>query len=77
MDGTINFLKIEYSINNGVNWSDVIASTPDDGSYSWTIPIDPSDSYLIKVSDIDGFPVDSSDAVFTVATPKVEKIPAY
>ncbi|HEX7400766.1 MAG TPA: hypothetical protein VF369_01185, partial [candidate division Zixibacteria bacterium] len=36
-------LKIEYSTNNGSNWTTVIASTANNGSYTWNpIPNTPS-----------------------------------
>jgi hypothetical protein len=66
-NGTTGNVHIEYSTNNGSSWSDVIASTPDDGSHSTTIPDEPSDSCLIRVSDTDGSPWDVSDAVFTIS----------
>jgi len=65
--GTVDSVHIEYSINNGSSWSDVIASTPDTGAYSWTIPDTPSDSCLARITDRDGSPSDTSDAVFTIS----------
>jgi predicted NUDIX family NTP pyrophosphohydrolase len=56
-----------FSADSGLSyWSDVIASTPDDGSYSWTIPNTPSDSCLVRITDIDGSPSDTSDAKFWI-----------
>ncbi len=66
-DGTSGNVQIEYSTNNGSSWSDVIASTTDDGSHSWTIPDTPSDSCLVRVSDTGGNPSDESDALFTIS----------
>ena len=60
--------EIRYSTDNGNSWNDVTAATPDDGSFVWTTPEEASSEYLIKISDIDGYPADSSDAVFMVAT---------
>ncbi len=65
--GTSGDVKIEYSTDNGSNWSDVIASTPDDGTHSWTIPDSPSDSCLVRVSDTDGDPSDTSNALFSIS----------
>jgi hypothetical protein len=61
-------VKIEYSTDNGSNWTEEIASTPaGPGSYSWNIPNAPSDECLVKVSDADdGSPSDVSDAVFSI-----------
>jgi hypothetical protein len=64
---TTERVKIEYSTNNGADWSEVIASKPADTlAYSWTIPNTPSDSCLVRISDTTGFPSDTSDAVFTI-----------
>ncbi len=61
-------VKIEYSTNNGSNWTVEIASTAaGPGTYSWTIPNEPSDECLVRVSDADdGSPNDVSNAVFSI-----------
>jgi hypothetical protein len=63
-------VKIEFSTNNGSDWTEEIASTPaGTGSYSWTIPDTPSDQCLVRVSDADdGSPNDVSDAVFSIVS---------
>jgi immune inhibitor A len=66
--GTSGLVKIEYSTNNGSNWSDVIASTPDDGTHPWVVPNTPSITCLIRVTDADDSPSDVSNAVFTIFT---------
>ena len=63
---TSGTVKLEYSTDNGGAWTEIVASTTDDGSYDWTVPIDPSTECLVRVSDTDGDPVDQSDAVFTI-----------
>lgn len=49
---SVNTLKIEYSINNGLNWqlisSNVNASL---GQYTWNVPNTPSNFALIKLTD--------------------------
>jgi len=65
--GTSGGVRIEYSINNGESWSDVIASMPNTGVYSWTIPDDPSDSCLLRVTDTIGSPSDTCDTLFTIS----------
>jgi hypothetical protein len=61
-------VKIEYSTNNGSNWTTVIASTPNTGSYSWTVPNTPSASCFVRISDAaTGSPSDSSDRTFTIS----------
>jgi hypothetical protein len=64
--GTVGNVKIEYSTNNGGSWTDIIASTANDGSYDWTVPDDPSESCLVRVSEVGGGPLDISDDVFTI-----------
>ncbi len=66
--GTSGTVKIEYSTNNGASWSTQTASTPDDGTYAWTVPNVPSANCLIRISDTDGSPVDQSNAAFTISS---------
>ena len=55
---------IEYSIDSGGSWTAIAASTPNDGSYDWTVPNDPSENCLIRVSSDDSS--DISDTLFTI-----------
>jgi len=64
--GTSGGVKIEYSINNGKDWMEVIASTPDSGIYLWNPPDTVSDSCLVSISDTNGSISDTSDAVFSI-----------
>ncbi len=65
-------VKLEYSTNNGSNWTEIIASTANDGSHNWTVPNTPSVNCRVKVSQV-GFPQfsDSSNSVFTIYAPSV------
>lgn len=65
-DGVGGNVMIEYSINDGANWTQVIASTENDGVYAWTVPETPSLQCLVRVSDIDGIPSDTSNANFSI-----------
>jgi hypothetical protein len=65
--GLSGYVRIEYSINNGSSFNTLIVSTPDIGSYPWTIPNLPSINCLVRVCDIDGNPADQSNSVFTIA----------
>ena len=49
--GAIANVKLEYSKDNFVNATTIIASTPNDGTHSWTIPNDPSITVKVRVSD--------------------------
>jgi len=65
--GTSGTVNIEYSTDNGSNWMELVDSTEDNGNYPWTIPGTPSDSCLVRITDTDGSPSDTSDAVFTIS----------
>jgi hypothetical protein len=66
--GYIANVKLEYSVNNGADWTTIVTSTPNDGSHAWTIPGGVSSENLVRISDAtDGDPVDVSDAVFSIA----------
>jgi len=64
----IDTVKIQYSINNGETWQNVIYRTENDGSYPWTVPDIASDSCLVKVADTDCDPFDVSDSLFTIVS---------
>ncbi len=64
--GTSGGVKIEYSINNGLDWAEIIASTPDSGFYLWNPPDTVSDSCLVSISDTNGSVSDISDSVFSI-----------
>ena len=44
-------VKLELSSNNGVNYSDITTSTPNDGIYEWTVSGNVSPECLIRISD--------------------------
>jgi Leucine-rich repeat (LRR) protein len=61
-------VKIEYSIDNGSNWLEIITGIPADAlTYSWIIPDTPSDSCLVRIIDTTGSPSDTSDAIFSIS----------
>ena len=68
-EGDIENVKIEYSINGGSDWIEIVVHTENDGSYDWEVPNNPSDECLMKISDVDGDSFDESDAVFTITPP--------
>ncbi len=61
-------VRIDYSTDNGGLWKSVITSTPDDGSYDWSIPNDPSTNCLVRITDVDGSPSDQSNSIFSIST---------
>ena len=68
-EGIIEYLKIDYSVNNGIDWIEIVESTENDGFYTWKVPNTPSDECLIKISDVDGDTSDENGVVFTITPP--------
>ncbi|MGE5280051.1 MAG: hypothetical protein ACM3L6_04830, partial [Deltaproteobacteria bacterium] len=65
--GSIANVKIEYSKNNGTNWSVISNSETNLGTYGWTVPDAISTQCLVRIYDIgDPNAVDVSDAVFKI-----------
>src|SRR5690606_7330557 len=64
-----NFVSIDYSIDNGQNWLEIIASRTNNGSYSWTIPNTVSTQCMIRVKARDDASVFGLSDVFTIAPP--------
>lgn len=63
----IDSVKIEYSIDNGNNWTVIVSSTESDGNYEWTIPNVESDQCLIRISDASDVGIfDVSENVFSI-----------
>jgi hypothetical protein len=75
-NGTVGDIKIELSINDAA-WTAIIATTTNDGTYSWTIPDNTtlSAKCRVRISQVTGgAPNDSSHAYFEIvsgATPTV------
>ena len=64
---SVNSVRLQYSTNNGVNWSFIVPITPSDGSHLWTIPNKPSNQCLIRITEVpDGIVVTESESVFTI-----------
>jgi protocatechuate 3,4-dioxygenase beta subunit len=64
--GTIENVKLEYSINGGGSWIEIIASTLNTGSFEWTVPDSPAESCLVRVSDVLGGSTDTSNESFAI-----------
>jgi hypothetical protein len=64
---SVNNVKIEYSINNGIEWNQIEGSYPSSGIYSWSVPNTASTQCKIRVSDSSNpFVFDMSDKIFTI-----------
>jgi len=56
----VHFVDIEYSTNNGGNWQTIVENFPSDSGmyywqdpfYNWTVPYTPSESLIIRISDV-------------------------
>ena len=67
----VTSISIDYSINNGTNWTSVATGEANDGTYAWTIPNAPSTQALVKVTAYDAAANSGSDvsnAVFTISS---------
>ena len=64
----VSFVKIEYTIDNGINWVSIVESTQSDGFYTWEqLPTGAAGNCRIKISDAsDGSPSDMSNALFSI-----------
>lgn len=66
---TFNEVKLEYSIDGGINWSTVVSSAPAaDGTYNWAIPSGTaSNRARVRVSDLPNGNFVSVSSDFTIA----------
>ncbi len=68
--GTVGPVRIELTLNGGASFSDIVASTPNTGSYAWAVPNSPSSACGVRISQAsNGTPMDTSNAVFTITPP--------
>ena len=69
----IENIKIEYSLNNGNSWTNIINSTPAaSGSYAWTVPniSNTVNTARVRILDVESnTKADTSNNVFTIQAP--------
>ncbi len=66
-NGSIPFVKLEFSTNGGGLYAPITASTSNTGSFAWAIPDNISTNCLVKVSDTNDATVnDASDVIFKI-----------
>ena len=66
--GSVVNVKIEYTVNNGTSWSPLIGSTPNSGTFSWTMPAEVSNQCKVRISDAGtSGATDVSNSTFTIA----------
>jgi len=69
----VDNIKIEYSLNNGLNWTLIIASYPTSAlSYTWTVPCIGSNQVKVRITNTLQFTQDESNGVFTIPEPTVD-----
>jgi hypothetical protein len=63
-NGTVNFVKLDYSIDGGTTFDQLISSsTPNGGSYAWTVADTVAGNVVLRVSDTnDSEAFDTSNA---------------
>jgi sugar lactone lactonase YvrE len=61
-----DFVRIEFSVDNGTNWEEIVASTENNGSYDWTVPCNLSAECLVLISGTTDYFFDESDDVFSI-----------
>jgi hypothetical protein len=64
--GDVGRLMIEYSVDGGDHWDTVVSSTKNDGVYRWTVPDENSDDCLVRISEVNGDLVDTSNNYFSI-----------
>ncbi len=60
-------VRLDYSLDNGVTWTMIVAATGNSGSYNWTVPNVSSTLCLVKASNSTSVTVnDVSNSTFTI-----------
>ncbi|XXF77379.1 lamin tail domain-containing protein [Myxococcaceae bacterium GXIMD 01537] len=64
----ISHVRVDYSLDNGANWTQLTASTPaSNGHYLWQVPSTATGSARVRVRDANNASFfDDSDATFTI-----------
>ncbi len=65
----INFVKIEYSTDNGTSWHVIASREPaNKGVFNWLVPDSPSGQCVVKISDADNNTIsDLSNSAFSIS----------
>ena len=63
-------ISVSYAGYSPQFWKTIVQSTPNDGSYMWTVPNNTAGDCVIRIEDAaDGDPYDLSDATFGIIVP--------
>jgi hypothetical protein len=61
-------VRLEYSLNSGTTWTQIVAATSNSGSYNWTVPNTASSLCLVRASNSTSLSVnDVSNSTFTIS----------
>jgi len=69
--GAIANVSLEYSTDGGSTWNSIVSDYTNSGTYNWVVPEPASTDCLIRVSDMTGPALDTTDAVFTTSIPMI------
>ncbi|MFH0924245.1 MAG: LamG-like jellyroll fold domain-containing protein [bacterium] len=70
--GTINKVKLEYSTNDGTDWTQIITNEDNDGTYPWTVVDAIGTNVRIRASAVeDATIIDTSNAAFSIIPPTI------
>ena len=68
----VDNIKIEYSLNNGLNWNLLASNYPTSAlSYSWKVPALGSTQAKVRITSSLQFIQDESNSVFTIPEPSI------
>ena len=66
--GDTTDVRIEWSFDGGNTWSDIVASTENDGSYEWLVPSIGTDRARVRISDAANLSRNSSSGDFSIGS---------
>ncbi len=68
--GEVGNVKISYSTDGGFNWTMLVSSTTNDGTYAWLLPGINANNCLVKITDVTNALIsDISNSKFSIGSP--------
>jgi len=67
--GDVGNVSIEYSIDNGSSWMEIVSPAKNDGHHRWTVPDTPSEQCFVRVREVESGVSGKSNAVFSIGEP--------